>query len=132
MYGKSFFFIESWSTVSNVLFIIFSFTLMGVAKWYLGNFGPQKKMIWSWIASSLNPPIFAFCQPCIHCRIEPNIFVNYLEICLGHFALSTMHDKYKHILALDRFTDLKGFSLVWANWWIFSWLHLMNSSSQPS
>ena len=39
---------ESWSTVSNVLFIIiFSFTLMGVAKWYLGNFGPQKKMIWS-------------------------------------------------------------------------------------
>ena len=34
---------ESWSKVSYVLFIIFSFTSMGVAKWYLGNFGHQKK-----------------------------------------------------------------------------------------
>lgn len=38
---------ESWSTVSHVTFIIFSFTFMGEGKWYVGNFGPQKKMIGS-------------------------------------------------------------------------------------
>ena len=29
--------------VQSKLIIIFSFTSMGVANWYLGNFGPQKK-----------------------------------------------------------------------------------------
>ena len=62
--------------------------------------------------NSLNPLIFAFCQTCIHCKIDSNLLVNYLEICFGHFALSTMHEIYRNILALDRFTDLKGFSLV--------------------
>ena len=47
MYDKSYFSWKVGPQESNVLFIIFSFTLMGVGKWYVGNFGPQKKIIGS-------------------------------------------------------------------------------------
>ena len=44
MYDKSYFSWKVGPQESNVSFIIFSFTLMGVGKWYVGNFGPQKKI----------------------------------------------------------------------------------------